>query len=124
MAAGVTWAVSKAARLDLRHMVGTLEWSFVTAMNVGQAAGETHSQKAPMIRITFEPEPDIAYVHFEGSVSKGAAIEQVVVERSGGDIVMDFGADGILLGIEVLGASNLLPAVILEGAGKEDYTLD
>jgi hypothetical protein len=41
-------------------------------------------------------------------------VENVVIERPGrGDIVLDFDADGRLLGVEVIGATRLLrPAAV------------
>jgi uncharacterized protein YuzE len=43
-----------------------------------------------------------------------SAVENVVIERPGrGDIVLDFDADGRLLGVEVIGATELLrPAAV------------
>jgi uncharacterized protein YuzE len=44
-------------------------------------------------------------------------VESVVIERSGrGDIVLDFDADGRLLGVEVIGAAELLHATVLDAA--------
>jgi uncharacterized protein YuzE len=51
----------------------------------------------------------IEVVYVAGHEGSGAAVEQVVVERAGrGDIVLDFDADGLLLGLEIIGATALL----------------
>ena len=47
--------------------------------------------------------------------SQTAAIEQVVV---GGDIMPDFDADGRLLGVEIIGASQLLHPASLSAAER------
>jgi uncharacterized protein YuzE len=69
------------------------------------------------MRITSDPEADAAYVHLQNDSAKGAAVENVVVERGGkGDVVLDFDADGYLLGIEIIGATGLLHKSVLAAA--------
>lgn len=46
-------------------------------------------------------------------------MENVVIERPGrGDIVLDFDAEGHLLGVEVIGAFELLPSSALAAAER------
>jgi uncharacterized protein YuzE len=55
----------------------------------------------------------------QGEVAEGSAVENVVIERPGqGDIVLDFDADGRLLGVEVIGAAELLHATVLDAADR------
>jgi uncharacterized protein YuzE len=71
------------------------------------------------VRTTFDPAADAAYFHLVAEVPPGAAVEQVVVSRDAkGDVVLDFDADGRLLGVEVIGAGALLDRTILAGAER------
>jgi|tagenome__1003787_1003787.scaffolds.fasta_scaffold20920868_2 uncharacterized protein YuzE len=71
------------------------------------------------MRITFDREADAAYVYLQNDIAKGAAVENVVVERVGkGDLVLDFDADGYLLGIEIIGAMGLLHKSLLAAAER------
>lgn len=67
-----------------------------------------------VMRVTYDVEANAAYVEL-GVVADGTAVENVVIERPGrGDIVLDFDADGRLLGIEVIGATELLRTAVLD----------
>lgn len=68
-------------------------------------------------RVTFDPEADAAYVRL-ANIGAGEAVMQIVVEGVPGptDIVLDFGATGQLLGIEVLGATAALSPDLLSAA--------
>jgi uncharacterized protein YuzE len=69
------------------------------------------------MRMTFDSQADAAYLAVAPHIRAGSAVENVVVERDGrGDIVLDFDADGRLLGVEVIGASALLSAAVLAAA--------
>jgi uncharacterized protein YuzE len=71
------------------------------------------------MRITFDPEVDAAYVYLQNDIAHGTAVENVVVERDGkGDLVLDFDADGYLLGIEIMGATGLVHNSILAAAER------
>ncbi|MFI5497298.1 DUF2283 domain-containing protein [Actinoplanes sp. NPDC051859] len=71
-----------------------------------------------VMRLTFDPEADAAYLYLE-EIPPGAAVQNVVVERDGkGDIVLDFDADGYLLGVEVIGAEALVRAATLDKADR------
>lgn len=59
-------------------------------------------------RFTIDPSVDAAYVPVAPAISTGEAVENVVIERPAGTIVLDFDAQGRLLGVEILGASALL----------------
>jgi uncharacterized protein YuzE len=71
------------------------------------------------MRITFDPEADAAYVFLEHNIATGAAVENVVVGREGkGDLVLDFDADGYLLGVEIIGATELVHRSVLAAAER------
>ena len=62
---------------------------------------------------------DAAYLSVSGHIADGEAVEQVVLGREGrGQVVLDFDADGRLLGVEVLGASALLRPDALAAAER------
>lgn len=63
---------------------------------------------------TFDADADAAYFPVAGQIGPGHAVENVVIERSAGTVVLDFDADGYLLGVEVVGASSLLRTSTIE----------
>ena len=72
---------------------------------------------APMIRITYDPVANAAYVYLK-SVSKGEAVltrscHHDVKETM---IMVDFNADGHIVGIDIMGARKLLSPETLEQA--------
>ena len=70
------------------------------------------------MKLTYDDEANAAYLELEDMVD-GTAVENVVVERPGrGDIVLDFDADGRLLGVEVIGATALLRTTALDAAER------
>lgn len=69
-------------------------------------------------RITHDPRANAAYVSLV-NIAPGEAVRQQVV---GGDIVLDYDANGKLLGIEVLDARRLLRESTLATADSERET--
>ncbi len=67
---------------------------------------------------TFDPAADAAYFRIAPDFGPGEAVEQHVVERFRGDVVLDFDAEGRLLGVEVLGARKMLRRSSLDVARK------
>ena len=67
--------------------------------------------------VTFDPKADAAYVRF-ANLEPGDAVTQVIVEGipSPTDIVLDFGIDGQLLGVEIIGARAVLSPELLASA--------
>jgi uncharacterized protein YuzE len=71
------------------------------------------------VRVTYDSEANTAYLEVKHDVAEGSAVENVVIERPGhGDIVLDFDADGRLLGVEVIGAAELLHTAVLDAADR------
>lgn len=59
-------------------------------------------------RFTVDRAADAAYLPVAPTISDGESVENVLIERAQGTIVLDFDTKGRLLGIEVLGATALL----------------
>jgi uncharacterized protein YuzE len=71
------------------------------------------------MRVTYDPAADAAYVELAGPVGDGEAattIHSIMTPGDRGEVALDFDADGRLLGIEVLGASAVLPESVLADA--------
>ncbi|AGL15227.1 DUF2283 domain-containing protein [Actinoplanes sp. N902-109] len=68
------------------------------------------------MRMTLDPAADAAYVELAGAEHR--SVENITVDRPDGMIVLDFDADGHLLGVELLGAQVLLPPDALADADR------
>lgn len=69
------------------------------------------------MRATYDTEANAAYVSFQ-PIEPGQAVEQVVLGRPQGDVVLDFDGQGRLLGVEVVGARELLSPQVLAEAER------
>ena len=67
-------------------------------------------------RFTIDPSADAAYVPVAPSIGAGESVENVIIERPAGTIVLDFDAQGRLLGVEILGAAALLTPLTIADA--------
>lgn len=69
------------------------------------------------MRITLDEESDAAYLSLvDRDLRPGEAVTQsdIIPTPSGeGSVIIDFGADGRMLGIEILSASTVLPGGLL-----------
>ena len=72
------------------------------------------------VRVTLSREVDAAYIYLVDTIAPGAAVKQVPMDPQHGMIVLDFDTAGVLLGIEVLDASQLLPPELLAQAEQID----
>ncbi|WP_353114838.1 DUF2283 domain-containing protein [Microbacterium sp.] len=72
------------------------------------------------MRTTFDAEADAVYMAPVPEIAPGRSARNEVVETSGGTVVFDFDQAGMLLGVEVLGATNLLSGAFLAGAERID----
>lgn len=68
------------------------------------------------VRITFEPETDVAYIYLDqtgdGDIAETVSYDDAP-ELLHGDVNLDLDKDGRLRGIEIVGASKILPESIL-----------
>ncbi len=70
-----------------------------------------------MFKVTYDKSVDAAYIYFKDIPPGGVAYVYSCDEDKVGEMInLDFDKDGILLGIEVLGASKKLPAEVLNSA--------
>jgi len=67
-------------------------------------------------RITVDHVADAAYFPVAPTMGEGESVENVLIERAQGTIVLGFDAEGRLLGVEVLGATALLTPQTIAGA--------
>jgi len=70
------------------------------------------------LRATYDKAADAAYVYFVDD-SKRRAVSRTVVcdlETEGSAINLDLDSEGILLGIEIMGASRVLPSEVIADA--------
>ena len=71
--------------------------------------------------ITYDAAADAAYVYVtkigKGEVADSVPIEDEDDDFPGGELIVDLDKDGRILGIEVLGASRLLPTKLLDQLG-------
>ena len=70
------------------------------------------------MRIEYDPQSDAAYIYFESQIGAGGVDKTYACDPSAvdGQIHLDFDAQGRLLGIEILDASEFLPAELLATA--------
>jgi uncharacterized protein YuzE len=72
------------------------------------------------MRTTFDAEADAVYMTLVPEIEPGRSVRNEVVETAGGTVVLDFDEAGMLLGVEVLGATKLLDGEFLAGAERID----
>ncbi|CAD5140673.1 conserved protein of unknown function [Microbacterium sp. Nx66] len=72
------------------------------------------------MRTTFDAEVDAAYITLVPETESGRSVRNEVVDIAGGTVVLDFDQSGMLLGLEILGATKLLDGVFLAGAERID----
>lgn len=66
-------------------------------------------------RVTHDQRTGCSYLYVAGPVAKGAAVRQV---QAGDDVILDFDADGRLLGVELLNRRLIHPVTLAEAAGR------
>lgn len=75
------------------------------------------------MRTTYDAEVDAAYVHLTTDTTRGRSVHNVEVASKasgGGSVVLDFDQHGVLLGVEVLGASRVLDDSFVSQAERID----
>ncbi|GAA3078410.1 DUF2283 domain-containing protein [Streptosporangium carneum] len=73
------------------------------------------------MRIEYDRENDVAYIYLVDEIASGEAKTQVLVEAQemSGEVILDLDERGCLLGIEVIGASAVLPPETLAESLEE-----
>jgi len=71
-------------------------------------------------RMRLDASVDAAYFSIQPVSAAGEAVEQVILQRRGGQVILDFSSDGHLLGVEVLGAHQLLSDATIRSAEPLD----
>lgn len=63
-----------------------------------------------MVPLTYDPEANAAYLSIVQNVNSGEAVVQVIVDdpRLRGEVILDLDSSGYLLGVELIGATDLL----------------
>lgn len=72
------------------------------------------------MRITFDAEADAVYISLVPEIEPGRSVRNVEIESTGGSVVLGFPSAGVVLGVEVLGATKLLDATLLASAVRID----
>lgn len=72
------------------------------------------------MRFEYGPRHDIANIRFVDPKESPQIVQDVVVEREGAHISLGFSAAGLLVEIEILGASTVLLQSALDAADKMD----
>jgi uncharacterized protein YuzE len=71
------------------------------------------------MRVTFDAEDNVGYIHLVDEISPGRSTRQVVAEdEHGSAVVLDFDADGRLVGLELLSARRQLHPDLLGTADR------
>lgn len=70
------------------------------------------------MRLTYDPEVDAAYLYLVASIEDGEVDRTISskLELDRSFISFDVNAEGKILGIEILGASRVLPLAVIQGA--------
>ncbi len=72
------------------------------------------------VKVTYDQEADAAYVYFTdpGAYVRAERMHACDPVEVGGMINLDFDSHGLLIGIEILGASSKLPRYLLDEAER------
>lgn len=70
------------------------------------------------MRLIYDPQVDAAYLYLVPSIGKGEVVRTVssMLDLDRSFVAFDVDSKGKILGIEILGASRVLPAVAIEEA--------
>ncbi|GII82824.1 hypothetical protein Ssi03_08140 [Sphaerisporangium siamense] len=76
------------------------------------------------MRIEYDQENDVAYVYLVDHIGQGEAGTQIPVEAGAlrGEVILDLDAQGLLLGVEIIGASQVLrPELLAQAHDPEEF---
>lgn len=79
------------------------------------------------IKLTYDPDSDAAYIHFQWPPDKEKLDNQVTPYHLGDKIMLDRFQDGRIAGIKILGARGILPESLLkaiESIAEQSKPLD
>jgi uncharacterized protein YuzE len=65
------------------------------------------------LRVTLDDEADAAYIYIADEISDRGVAQTVILDYARTMINLDFGPDGRVLGIEILGAGETLPTGLI-----------
>lgn len=68
------------------------------------------------MRMTYDSAANAAMIYLADRINPGEAVRQQAVPLNGAELVLDFDAGGVLLGIEVVGARGTISAEVLDAA--------
>ncbi|UCR88145.1 DUF2283 domain-containing protein [Mycetocola spongiae] len=71
------------------------------------------------MKITYDADANAAYIYIAESIAAGESVAQtdaLATPGGLGEVILDFDRRGHLLGIEILGATGVLPPAILAAA--------
>jgi uncharacterized protein YuzE len=68
------------------------------------------------MRITYDPDARAGYIYLTGSIEPGGAQKTVAVTDCNSSIILDFDADGHLIGIELLDPALIHPALLAQAS--------
>lgn len=74
------------------------------------------------MRATYDAEADAAYIHLVDNGAAGPSVRTPEVDTPHGSVVLDLNADGMLLGVEVVGARATLQPAFLAQAERLEGT--
>lgn len=66
------------------------------------------------MRVTYDPEARAGYIYLTGSIEAGGAKKTVTVTDCDSNIVLDFDAEGRLVGIELLDPALIHPTLLAQ----------
>ena len=72
------------------------------------------------MRITFDPDADAAYIYIKDQLGFGEVKETHLcdVQAQEGAVILAFDEEGRLVGVEILGARQLIPGEVLASAER------
>ena len=71
------------------------------------------------MQTTYDPEADAAYIMLVPEIADGRSVRNEEIQTAGGSVILDFDVDGVLLGVEVLGASAVLDPALIASAVRD-----
>jgi len=74
------------------------------------------------VRTTYDATADAAYIYLIDESTAGRSVRTPEVRTQNGSVILDLDADGVLLGVEVLGARATLHPDLLAGAERLEGT--